>query len=88
MRKSQNSLLQLAALQRYHIEEIVDKWPLSVSRRARGPVPFLAKKILISSSLPPEDVYRQRNEKDSLEQLLRRINVIHLPDKFVANSEV
>ena len=62
--------------------EMLDKWPLCVSRRGREPAPFLAKQILISSSLPPEDVYKQRNEKDMLAQLLRRIKVVNLSEVY------
>ncbi|AXH78050.1 MAG: helicase [Cressdnaviricota sp.] len=66
--------------------EMLDKYPLCVSRRGREPAPFLAKQILISSSLAPEDVYRQRNEKDSLTQLLRRIQVVNLTEVYVADT--
>ena len=58
--------------------QLVDKWPKSVKRRNRQPMPFVSKHIIITSSLPPEQVYVQRNEKDSLDQLLRRITVIEM----------
>lgn len=57
---------------------LIDKWPKKVSRRGREPTPFLAKEILISSPMPPEKVYWRQNEKDdSIQQLLRRVEVIH-----------
>lgn len=55
--------------------DMIDKWPMTVPVRNREPVPFLAKHIIITSSLPPEKVYRQRVEGDGIEQLLRRIVV-------------
>lgn len=37
--------------------DLMDKWPKTVSRRGREPVPFLARRILISSIKHPRDVY-------------------------------
>lgn len=62
--------------------QLVDRYPTKVSRRGREPVPFLAKKLIITSSLPPEEVYRQRNSRDSIEQLYRRFEVIELSQKW------
>lgn len=57
---------------------LCDKWPKKVKRRCREPIPFVAKTIYITCSLPPEKVYCRQNEKDdSISQLLRRIKVIH-----------
>lgn len=55
--------------------QLVDKWPHTLSRRGREPVPFLAKTVIITSSLPPEDCYRRRAAEDSIEQLNRRFIV-------------
>lgn len=52
---------------------LADKWPMDVSRRNRQPIPFVSKTIYITSCLRPEEVYCRQNEKDSIEQLLRRI---------------
>jgi len=57
---------------------IIDKWPYTVPRRSREPAPFLAKKVIITSSLPPSAVYHHRQAEDKLEQLLDRINVVEL----------
>lgn len=62
--------------------ELIDKWPKQVRRRNREPVPFLAKKIIITSSLPPEEVYHNLSYNDSLDQLKRRINLKHLTQKW------
>lgn len=58
--------------------ELVDKFPKEVPRRGRPPAPFLSKLVIVTSSLPPAEVYCNRNDKDSLEQLYRRFEVIEL----------
>lgn len=55
--------------------QLIDKWPMKVSRRGREPMPFLSKKIIITSSKSPEQIYRHRDEEDKIEQLLRRLKV-------------
>ena len=61
--------------------KLIDRWPEKVSRRGREPTQFLAKKVIITSSLSPSDVYKNRMEEDKLEQLLRRCEVIHMKEK-------
>lgn len=57
--------------------ELVDEWPYTLSRRAKEPVPFLAEKVVITSSLPPEEVYRGLLHKDDrMEQFYERFTVI------------
>ena len=58
--------------------QLVDKWPYDVSRRGRAPMPFTSKHVIITSSLPPDQVYKHRDEEDKLDQLLRRISVIEM----------
>jgi len=58
--------------------QLIDKWPKKVQRRGREPVPFVAKEIRITSSMSPESVYNGINEKESLDQLLRRLTVIDM----------
>lgn len=58
--------------------QMVDKWPYTVPRRGREPAPFLAKQVIITSSLSPEEVYWRRAEGDSIDQLTRRFEVEHL----------
>lgn len=56
--------------------QMVDKWPYSVRRRGREPMPFLAKRVIITCSLEPCDIYcKQVHKRDSLNQLLRRMDV-------------
>lgn len=59
------------------ILRLLDKWPLQVSRRGRPPVNFRSKRIIITSSKPPERVYRRTTADpyDSIGQLLRRIDI-------------
>ncbi len=61
--------------------QLVDKWPHTLSRRGREPVPFLATKLIITSSLSPEQVYNRRDVEDSLDQLKRRFLVVKLTSK-------
>lgn len=60
--------------------DLMDKWPKFVSRRGREPVPFLAKRLIITSALPPGEVYHNLAERDSLGQLYRRCKVFHIPE--------
>lgn len=64
----------------YHeLLTLIDRWPKKVSRRGRAPIPFLAKHIIITSSGPPDQVYPRQNEKfDSIDQLMRRIEIVHV----------
>lgn len=58
---------------------LADNTPFAqVRRRNRPPANFTSKKIIITCSNPPEFVYKRQNEKrDSIDQLLRRIDIKH-----------
>lgn len=58
--------------------QLIDKWPMVVRRRGREPVPFVSEQVIITSSLPPQEVYWRRDEQDSIAQLLRRVSVFKL----------
>jgi len=58
--------------------QLVDKWPYSVKRRNKEPMPFISKKVIITSSLHPDQIYINRNAKDNIKQLLRRFEVIEM----------
>lgn len=58
--------------------DLLDKWPKTVRRRGREPVPFLAQKLIITSSLPPDEVYINLAVEDKLDQLYRRCKVVKL----------
>lgn len=57
---------------------LVDKFPFSVKRRGREPLPFISKYVIVTSSLSPEKVYKNRDSEDKIEQLLRRFEVINI----------
>jgi hypothetical protein len=64
---------------------MIDKWPFKVKRRGREPMSFLSKKVIITSSQTPAEVFNRRNESDKIEQLLRRIQVVEI--KTIGDSE-
>lgn len=57
--------------------DLMDKWPMKVSRRGREPCPFLAKRLLISSIRHPHDVYVNQ-EGEPWEQFDTRCKVVTL----------
>ena len=63
--------------------ELIDKWPKTVRRRGREPVPFLAKLVIITSSMRPSKVYKDiKNKDDSISQLMRRIKLVKMEQKW------
>lgn len=62
---------------------LVDKWPVSVPRRNREPAPFLAKRVIITSALHPQEVWKKRGMSDSMDQLYRRFDVGLVADRVV-----
>ena len=63
--------------------QLVDKWPHSVRRRSREPAPFLAKTVIVTSALPPEEVYANAcSHGDSLDQLKRRFQIVHVLEQL------
>lgn len=64
------------------ILNLVDKWPHYVKRRCREPTPFLAKTVIVTSSMHPCTVYSNVcQDGDSLDQLRRRFEIIKLAQK-------
>lgn len=55
--------------------DLVDKWPKTVARRGREPAPFLAKRVLVTSSMHPEEVYKNVAKTEAMDQLLRRFQI-------------
>lgn len=55
--------------------QLIDKYPFCVKRRNREPMPFISKTVIITSSLPPEKVYKNRDAEDSICQLIRRLEI-------------
>lgn len=65
--------------------QLIDKWPYSVPRRGRPPIPFISKKIIITSPMMPEEVYHNRCEKDDIKQLMRRLTIIKMDKMWKDN---
>lgn len=57
------------------ILSLVDKWPHYVPRRNREPAPFIAKTLIVTSALHPQEVWTKRGVSDSMDQLYRRFDV-------------
>lgn len=56
---------------------LVDKYPFTVPRRGREPMPFLSKTVIITSSKCPEDIYSNiLSNVESLKQLERRFEIV------------
>lgn len=62
--------------------DLLDKYPKTVRQRHREPVPFLAKKIIITSHKHPKEVYLNMGE--DIQQLYRRCEI----KKVEKNHEV
>lgn len=62
--------------------QLVDRYPYSVKRRGREPMPFMSKNVIITSSLSPQEVYHNREANDSIEQLLRRFEVVEFTTDY------
>lgn len=56
--------------------QIIDKWEYAVNRRGKAPMPFTSKRVIITSSLSPEQVYCNLHQRDRIAQLMRRLRVI------------
>jgi hypothetical protein len=55
--------------------DLCDKWPKTVPVRNNPSIPFTSKKIIITSSKPPEEIYSNCCGNESIKQLLRRFAV-------------
>lgn len=58
--------------------KLIDKFPETVIRRGKEPINFTSKRIIVTSSKPPEEIYRRREFEDKIEQLMDRIEVVHI----------
>lgn len=59
--------------------KMVDKHPnFYVRRRGREPMPFISKKVIITSSMPPWKVYKNLDPEDSFKQLFRRFKIYEI----------
>lgn len=61
------------------ILRMVDKHPnYCVRRRCREPMPFTSKKVIITSSMNPQEVFNKLSKNDSLSQLYRRFSIYEM----------
>ena len=60
---------------------LVDKNPLNVKIRNRESVPFISKKVIITSVLDPVDCYRGKQNDEEWEQFFRRFKVYKILEK-------
>jgi hypothetical protein len=58
--------------------DLTDKHPCWVKRRGREPTPFMAKKIVVTCPMCPGEVYQKAKDNDTLYQLERRFEIIHM----------
>lgn len=61
--------------------DLVDEYHVTVNRRNREPIPFTSEKLIITSSLPPSEVFYNLSARDSLEQLYRRFKIFEVRDR-------
>lgn len=66
--------------------QLVDKWPHWVKRRGREPMPFTSKHVIITSSLPPDAIYKNRAAEDSIAQLTRRFKIEKIAAEVVGGN--
>lgn len=64
----------------YKLLELVDKYPLNVPVKGGYPVPFISKKVIVTSSLHPREIYHNLSQNDKLDQLYRRFKIIECID--------
>ncbi len=65
----------------YDLLKLTDKWQNYVSRRHKSRVPVLAETIIITSLYPPWEIFS--NEKEPIDKLLARIEVIKMEKQFI-----
>lgn len=68
--------------------QVCDKWPFKCKRKGRIPRQLLAEEIVITSCHHPADIYKHSlNDDEKIDQLLRRIEIIKLTEKYEEKIE-
>lgn len=62
--------------------ELATKLGLVLRRRGRSPIPFTSRKIVITSVLPIEKIYKNLDAEDTFIQFYRRFTVIKITEKY------
>lgn len=65
---------------------LVDKWPHTLKRRGRQPTPCLAKLVVVTCSMPPEALFADVRDKESLDQVIRRFTVVKVERGSLGNT--
>lgn len=68
--------------------QIIDKWPYQLRRRNQQPRQLIASTVIITSSLPPSQIYKNRQDEDSLSQLYRRCKVYNTIDQHTIHEDI
>nr|QXP07634.1 MAG: replication associated protein [Arizlama virus] len=62
-----------------YLLSLMDKWPMTVPIRNKESLPFISKKIIITSSQHPKDIFVNiLNNNERLDQLERRCKIVEL----------
>jgi len=62
--------------------QLADKWPYSLRRRNRMPIPFTSPIVIITSCKQPEDIYTNvLDDAECIDQLNRRFTVVEVCDQ-------
>lgn len=75
-----NELRPSNALPYDEILNLTDKWPHTLSRRGREPIPFVSKHVIVTSRYPPEEVWPVE-AAGGLEEFYRRFEVIEVTQR-------
>jgi len=67
--------------------DLIDDAPQFVKIKTKSTTPFLAKRIIITSPMRPEEVYHNLAEHDKLDQLIDRITIHHHVIKYNRNVQ-
>lgn len=66
--------------------DLTDRWPMTVKRRCREPIPFMAKHIIVTSAMHPGEVYQRSGDNDNIDQLERRFDIVHMTKRKRSDS--
>lgn len=67
--------------------DLIDKHPKNVKIKGSDTVPFLAKKVIITSSKHPKNIYiNALDDEENFDQLERRIKIIELKEKYIVKE--
>lgn len=69
--------------------QIADRWPYSLRRRNRMPIPFTSPVVIITSCKRPEDIYHNvLDDGEHIDQLYRRFTVVEVSNQDAGWDEI